>query len=411
MDQQLRRRRRRRPDPMNDERVAALPKKAQRYIKADPDQRGMYIRVPPRGPNVFVAVARDPYGKQVWVTLGTSDVTPIEEGRAKARAAIKRIEEGRSPIEPAPVRPDSFRTVAQNWIKRHAERKGFRTLDEIERCLTKYVFPFWADRPFEDIKRSDVTKLLDHVEDSHGPRQADQVLSVVRMIAHWHAARVDSYTPPFVRGMARNSASPRSRTLTDDEIRALWQATENGVFGSLVRTLLLTGQRLEKVRTMKWSEVSEEGVWIIPRSAREKGNAGELKLPPLALTVIRSQPKLAGNEYVFTGRGGAFNDMSSSKARLDAKLPPMPHWTLHDCRRVARSLLARAGVPREHGERVLGHAVGNAIEQTYDVHDYTREKSDALAKLARLVEQIVRGEPGNVLSMQPRMKHTPTVQP
>jgi integrase len=410
MDQQMRRpdaprgltrRRRRRPDPLDDARVAALPKQATRYIKADTDQRGMYIRVPPDGPNVFVAVARDPYGKQIWTTLGTSDVMPIEQARAKARAAIKRIQEGLSPIAPPPAKPDSFRIVAENWLKRYARPKGLRTLDEIERILNVYVFPRWAERSFAEIKRSDVTALLDHVEDENGPRQADQVLSVTRMIANWHATRADNYVAPFTRGMARNSTPPRDRMLNDDELRALWKETETGIFGGLVRALLLTGQRLEKVRTMKWSDLSDDGVWAISRSSeREKGNAGDLKLPPLALVVIRAQPRFAGNEHVFTGRGHlAFNDLSESKRRLDAKLPPMPRWTLHDLRRSARSLMSRAGVPSDHAERVLGHAIGG-VEGIYDRHAYFDEKADALVKLAALVERIINPPPTAVADME-----------
>jgi integrase len=82
-------------------------------------------------------------------------------------------------------------------------------------------------------------------------------------------------------------------------------------------------------------------------------------------------------------------------------------WTLHDLRRTARSLMARAGVPTDHAERVLGHARG-VIEETYNVHDYRDEMGNALAKLARLIEQIVRGKPGgNVVPMPMR----PAVQP
>ena len=52
-------------------------------------------------------------------------------------------------------------------------------------------------------------------------------------------------------------------------------------------------------------------------------------------------------------------------------------------------------------ERCLGHAVGGAIAQTYDRHDYRDEVGSALAKLAALIETIVRGEPGgNVVPMR-----------
>ena len=95
--------------------------------------------------------------------------------------------------------------MAQNWLVRHVRAKGLRTASEIERSLRKYIFPFWGSRVFVSIGRGDISKLLDHVEDNHGPRQADAVLAVLSSIMHWHATRVDGYNPPVVRGMRRTS--------------------------------------------------------------------------------------------------------------------------------------------------------------------------------------------------------------
>src|SRR5271169_4559487 len=132
-EQPVRRRRRQ----MSDKAVAALPRKGKRYILSDPELKGMYVRVMPSGPHVYAAVARDPYGKQRWVTLGGADVFKIDEARALAREAIKRIRAGLDAIEPPPVQPDSVKAVAENWLRRHVEAKGIRTRPEIERCLTK----------------------------------------------------------------------------------------------------------------------------------------------------------------------------------------------------------------------------------------------------------------------------------
>jgi len=382
--------RRQRRRGMSDMQVAALRKKSKRYIVADPELRGHYIRVPPTGPNVYVSVARNPDGEQVWHTLGASDAMKVEEARDEARVAIKRIKAGLPAVEPPPAVPDSFEIVAENWLKRYARPKGLRTLDEVERILRVYVYPRWGEGSFEDIKRSDVTKLLDHVEDKHGPRQADAVLSVVRQVAYWHAARSDGYVPPFVPGMRRSSKVPRSRILDDTEIRTLWKATESGTFGGIVRVLLLTGQRLDKVRTMKWDDIDDDGVWHIPSAAREKGNAGDLQLPKLALDVVRAQPRHASNPYVFTGRsyGAPFSNQAQAKPVLDAKLKFETPWVLHDLRRCARSLMSRAGVPSEHAERVMGHAIGG-VEGIYDRHAYRDEKADALGRLAALIDGIV----------------------
>ena len=204
---------------LSDRQVAALRKKAKRYIVPDPELRGHYVRVMPTGPNTFVAVARDPYRKQIWATLGSADVVTIEEARDKARTAIKRIKAGLPPFEAPPTKPDTFEAVAANWLKRHVEAKGLRTRGEIERCPDECTScRTGRSASSRRLRRSDVARLLDHVEDNHGRRQADVVLSIVRAIANWHASRNDDYTTPFVRGMnrtdpgaGRRSAHPRRR--------------------------------------------------------------------------------------------------------------------------------------------------------------------------------------------------------
>ena len=42
------------------------------------------------------------------------------------------------------------------------------------------ILPEWQHREFVGIKRSDVAALLDKVEDNHGARAADYVLTVIR---------------------------------------------------------------------------------------------------------------------------------------------------------------------------------------------------------------------------------------
>jgi integrase len=81
------------------------------------------------------------------------------------------------------------------------------------------------------------------------------------------------------------------------------------------------------------------------------------------------------------------------------KVEPLPHWTLHDLRRTARTLMARAGVRPDISERVLGHVIAG-VEGVYDRHSYEAEKRDALEKLAALVKRIVNPPPANVLPLR-----------
>ena len=251
----------------------------------------------------------------------------------------------------------------------------------------------WRDRELTGIRRSDITALLDQVEDGHGRHTADATLTVVRNVMSWYAARHDDYAPPVVKGMRRTQPHQiaRARVLSDDEIRAIWNwAGACGTFGALIRMCLLTAQRSRKIASMKWSDV-EGDVWTIAsESPREKGTAGKLTFPALALAVIEGQPRLASNPHVFAGAAGRpYSNWTGGKAALDAKLPPgVPHWTIYDLRRTARSLMSRAVVLSEHAERVMGHSIGG-VGGTYDRYDYGREKDDALSRLAGLIERII----------------------
>jgi integrase len=301
----------------------------------------------------------------------------------------------------------TFKTVAEDWVREYVDEKRLRSRYEIVRHLTAYVFPEWEKRPIYDIRRADVNKLLDGIKRNHGRTQADAVLATVRSIMTWYATRDDRYNSPLVPKMGRDQRTSneraRSRILDDGEIRAVWRACgEMGTYGALVKELLLSGQRLTKVAAMQWDDISDDGVWTIRAEEREKGTAGKLKLPKLALDIVEQQPRIKGNPHVFAAaRGkGPLNGFSKCKAELNGKLAKdMPAWVLHDLRRTARSLMARAKVADNVAERTLGHAI-RGIEAVYNRHDYFEEKADALTRLAALVEMILNPPEGNVIALR-----------
>lgn len=281
--------------------------------------------------------------------------------------------------------------VAQNWLSRHVEKNKHRTAAEVRRVVERYILPHWRDKVFTEIRRSDIAKLLDAIEDKHGPSTADHVLSALRQIASWVQSRDDDYVPPFVRGMRRvpKDQHHRARILTDDEIRKLWQATEDMAgAGAVLRIALLTAQRRSKVLKMRWQDLSPDGTWAVPTEAREKGAGGALKLPKVLLDLIKKQPKYAGSDRVFhVGNTTLFD----ANARVG-------DWRVHDLRRTARSLMSRAGVQSEHAERVLGHAI-DGVEGIYNRHSYDDEKAKALEKLAALIGRIVNPPTENVVAL------------
>jgi integrase len=380
---------------LTDDQITKLTPRASAY--PDPELVGHYVRVRTQGRATFCVVTRDPNGKQVWETLGGTDLLVVAEARERAREAIKNIKSGgnRAGVE-------TFEMVANEWIKRHVDKNGLISGHNIKKYLNRILLPAWGGREFASIRRSDVAKLLDDVEDKNGAVAGDFVLSIIRNVCNWYAMRNDDYSSPIVRGMRRSSTKERARDriLDDDELRALWATAEaNGVFGAFIRVALLTGQRREKVLGMRWEDIKDEE-WHIPSNKREKSTAGSLVLPREVLDVINAQPRFASNPHIFAGLGARpIGGLGRRKLAFDRQAGLTTNWTIHDLRRTARSLMARAGVRPDIAERVLGHSI-RGVEGVYDRHSYREEKAKALIALAAVIHNILRPANANVAKLR-----------
>jgi integrase len=337
-------------------------------------------------------------GRRARMRLGTYPATSLARAHTLADTARAELEAGRDP-RVALGKAETLSAVCEEWAAREASR--LRTGGTRKSTLKRLVYPALGDRPINDIRRSEIVRLLDTIEDESGPAMADKVLAFIRRVFNWHATRSDDFRSPIVRGMARTKPSERARAriLTDDELRTVWRVAEGqGAFGRLVRFLLLTGARRTEASAMRWAEL-DSADWTLP-GARNKTKLDLVRpLPKAALALLGPKPE--GTTFAFSTDGGAtaLSGFSKLKAAFDRAVAaelrkrdpaagPLPTWGLHDLRRTARSLMSRAKVPTDHAERVLGHVIGG-VRATYDRHDFLDEKRDALEQLARLVNFIV----------------------
>jgi integrase len=192
--------------------------------------------------------------------------------------------------------------------------------------------------------------------------------------------------------MARLSPKDRARerTLTDDELRAVWCTADKlkTPFARMLQFILLTAVRRKEAAWMDRGELNGTE-WVIP-AARFKGKREFLvPLTPAALAVLAELPAVGQSDSgpVFTNDGkrplGGFGNL---KATFD-KACGVTGWTIHDLRRTARTLMSRAGVNKDHAEQALGHVLGG-IRGVYDRHGFAAEKRQALEALAALIERI-----------------------
>jgi integrase len=315
----------------------------------------------------------------------------------------RRLQDGEKPAE------GNVSGLLDVYIARYLKAGKLRSAGMIEAQLERLVKPRIGKVGIYELKRSHISRMLDEIDDAHGPRMADLALAYVRKAFNWYEVNGhdDDFTSPVVRGMARLKPSDRERerVLADDEIRDVWTAaesvTEPGCFAAYLKTLFLTATRRSETADMATSEL-EGDVWTIPAARYKTKRDHVIPLSAAAFDLIRraAPAKPARNaHFVFSTTDGAvaFAGFSKSKAALDKAIAelreregrlPMEDFTFHDFRRTARTLLARAGVRDDIAERCLGHVI-KGVEKVYNRYAYLEEKRAAFEALATLVSRIL----------------------
>jgi integrase len=329
-------------------------------------------------------------GTRARMTLGTYPALSLSAARTKAIEARSEVEAGNDPRLTA-VGEETFKAIAEDYQAREGQK--LRTAKWRKDVLDRLVYPVIGSRPIADIRRSELVRLLDKIEDDNGPVMADRTLAIIQRVMNWHASRDDEFRCPTVRGMYRTSGKERARkrVLIDDELLAIWTvASEHrGAYDYLIQFILLTATRLREASNMQREEVSKTD-WVIPAERYKTKIAHLIPLSDAAQAILAKLPK-AG--WVFTANGTmALQNFTKAKANFDARVrkiyPNIQPWVTHDLRRTARTLMSRAGVDADHAERCLGHTLPT-IRGTYDLWAYRDEKAAAFEALASLIDRIV----------------------
>jgi integrase len=373
--------------------IDRIKKPAKRVEVPDGFMPGLYLVVQPSGAKSW-AVRTRINRRPVKFTLGGYPAVSLKAAHKLASEALIKAENGVDPLaerrerqrKAAASAGDTFQAIAEEYMRR--EEKRVRTMGDRRALLERLVFPVLGARPVEAISRVEIVRLLDRIEDTSGARSADLALAYTRKILNWHALRSDTFKSPVVRGMARHATEARSRILSDDELKRVWDAAGDGrPFAAAVRLLLLTAARRSEVSRMTWDEVAG-GVWTLPGTRSKTGLEVTRPLSRMALALLGNVPRVEGCKFVFSNDGvRPVSSFGGYKAALD-KSSGVIGWRVHDLRRTSRSLMSRAGISADISEMLLGHVLPH-IRGIYDRYAYLEEKRRAYEQLAALIHSIV----------------------
>jgi integrase len=340
---------------------------------------------------------------KAWTEAAALKRDPAEEAR-KAKAALDARK--------------TFGELAEVFIARHI-RKQRRAADS-EREIRNWILPKLGKRPLAEITRKDIAHLIGEIRDRPAPGLAHNVFGHIRRFYSWLLSQPEYEdlveVSPCDRLRAKDligSKKPRQRVLSDDEIAAIWKATEKVDYPwkHFYRLLLLTGARKTEVSDARRGEFDFGAkLWTIPPERFKSDRVHLIPLSPDAATLLAEMPHWPEGDCLFSTNHGCIpiNSFSKAKTRLDtlvaAELGRVPEpWVIHDIRRTVRTRLSQLRIRSEVAEMVIGHTL-KGLHAIYDQHSYLDERREALEAWAARLRSIVTPPPENLVDIEKERK-------
>lgn len=413
-----------------DAKIASLNTTKNRDEYRDPRYPNLVLRVTKSGTKSWVyRQKRKKSGRRPGRTLGRYPAVSYKNVLRAYREEQERVENGlpdpdihrqiqELEAELAALKRKAgdvltFDDLAKDYLERYAKKKK-KTWKHDEYLLAKDPIPAWSGKPVDEIRRSDVVRLLDDVV-SRAPSVANRLQRLLHRVWSW-AMSVDLVELNPCSGIERPAKeSPRERILDDQEIALFWSIFQGQVDvgqGGLAPVLadaacfcLVTAQRRSEVALMTWDELSEDSQWWMLSAQRTKADRPHLiYLSPLARALVHKQresplysstyvfpsPKLRGRAISPIGLTNAFGKLN--KALLEAGTIE-ESACLHDLRATAATGMARLGVDPRIVSRVLNHAESSVTARHYNLYQYRSEIQDALTRWSDHLTQVLRRLP------------------
>lgn len=379
---------------------------------------GFGIRVADSGRKSWIAFYRH-QGRLRRLTIGTYPSLSLVDARDAASDALRAAAKGGDPAgqKQRDRRAETFAELADLYLTEAKKTK--RSWRKDEQIIKKDLLPEFRAWKAKDITRADVRGVLDRIVRRGAAIQANRTLEVIRRMFNWGIGEDigDKDGVPLTLNPCAHIKKParenrRDRVLSEDEIRALWEAIEGEgpLMAATFKLRLITAQRGGEVLGMRRDELNPELTWwLIPAERSKNKLPHRVPLTDPARKVLKAVlPLHKDSKWVF----------QSPKNRTKGIDKPM--WAIwkavdrirarcgiedfdpHDLRRSAASFMTSMGISRLTVKKLLNHAESD-VTAVYDRHSYDPEKRAALEAWASRLEEILAARPkaDNVVTLRP----------
>jgi integrase len=322
------------------------------------------------------------YGpKRQLKVLGRYPDTSLSEARRRALVLLGT----RPSLNTAPP----FQEALEYFLEVRGATLKPRSKREIERTLRRYFEPAFKTRTLDKITHSEVASIIDAIVEK--PSEALHAFKDIRTFFRWTVPRYLPHSP--IEGMKPpGKYTPRKRVLSAFELKALWDAVPVYPFGTIIRILLLTGQRWGEIVSLR-REYIDEYQKIITLPETKNGRTHVFPYGNMVVDILATVPCFKASTLLFPGRDKQkpWNGAGKAKWELDKDLKLDP-WTIHDLRRTFATIHASIGTPIHITERLLNHVSGTqaGIVSVYQRHEYLPEMRKAVDAFEAHLKSILR---------------------
>jgi integrase len=343
------------------------------------------LRVSQGGSKTFIVLI----GSGKRKTIGRYPTISLQQARDAARRIV--AEKTLGIVHKQSI---SFDDAVSLFLSSCQQRNKPRTVADY-RAHIKRHFKFGARR-LSDITTDDISNIIDRLKAT--PTEQNHAHTTLSILLKWAVRRGYIERSPMERLQLPARLKPRSRILSDDELRAVYLAANSPVFGSIVRLCILLGQRRSEIGSLRWDWIDREARTIaFPAEVIKNNRVHVIPYERMAEEIFASIPVLS--DHLFPGRDGnaTFQGWSKSKHVLDLN-SGVKEWTLHDLRRVFSTRVAAYAQPHVL-ERILNHSAGqiSGVARIYNQFQYMAEMREALQKweshLSTILRHRIDGEP------------------
>ena len=351
------------------------------------------------------------------MTLGTLDALDEADARKRARTAFSKAHLGHDPqTEKSELLAQAAVTlgsVVDLYLPLAETRLKPRSFQEVQRHLRLHWKPL-SQTALAKVARADVAARLRSIARDNGPFAANRARAALSALYSWAIGEGLADANPVIGTNKATDEISRDRVLSDEELNLIWRNAGDGAYGTIVRLLILTGQRREEVGGMLWPELRlAHGVWSIDANRTKNGLAHDVPLSSAAIGILREQERRDGRELVFGEGVGPFQGWSNAKSALDARVQKvlakihgdgfvLKAWRLHDIRRTVATRMGDLGVQPHVVEAILNHVSGHkaGVAGVYNRASYAAEKSAALTLWAEHIDALIGDGASNVVSLK-----------